>query len=63
MRSVDPSGNAREVPLTSEKDLAAPMVESSALRGEAPDRSESHRPVRVELLVDGEVVADSTRIR
>lgn len=63
VRSVDPSGNAREVPLTSEKDLAAPMVESSALRGEAPDRSESHRPVRVELLVDGEVVADSTRIR
>lgn len=62
-RAVESSGRTHRIPLTNEKDLSAPMIESSALTGSIPDGVGRHRPERVELLVDGEVVADSATIR
>ena len=61
-RAVEASGRTREVELTSEKDLTAPMVESSALDGRLGSGDPHHPPQRVELLVDGEVVAQSVEI-
>src|SRR5699024_2717297 len=57
-RTVEASGRPREVELTSEKDLTAPLVESSALDGRHGSGDPQHPPQRVALLADGAAVAD-----
>ena len=61
-RAVEASGRTREIELTSEKDLTAPMVESSALDGRLRSGDPHHPPERIELLVDGKVVAERVEI-
>ena len=61
-RTVEASGRTRAVELSSEADLSAPMVESSAMSGRLGGVDPRRPPQRVELLVDGQVVAEAVEI-
>jgi len=61
-RAVELSGRTREIELTSEEDLSAPMVESAALYGHLRRGGPQRRLQRVELLADGQVVAQAVDV-
>ena len=61
-RSVGASGRTREITLSSEADLSVPMVESSAVNGNLGGVDPRRPTQRVELLVDGQVVAEALDI-